>query len=55
MPFHKQGRSGDNTGILPDPFDFVGTAKYEAWAELNGDSGDDAMRRRVTLVDQLLS
>jgi acyl-CoA-binding protein len=52
---YKQGRLGDNSGPRPGFFDFVGTAKYEAWAELNGVSADDAMRRYVALVQQLLS
>ena len=35
-------------------FDFIGTAKQEAWGRLKGMSQDDAMRQYVTLVQQLL-
>lgn len=52
---YKQGAEGDVHGAQPGFFDFVGTAKYEAWATLRGTSRADAMRRYVALVDQLLT
>ncbi|RDJ00610.1 acyl-CoA-binding protein [Dyella solisilvae] len=52
---YKQGSEGDVRGDQPGFFDFVGTAKYEAWAKLRGLSGDEAMRRYIDLVQELLS
>jgi len=52
---YKQGSDGDIHGEPPGFFDFVGTAKYEAWAKLRGTPRDEAMRRYVALVDQLLA
>ena len=52
---YKQGSEGDASGPKPGFFDFVGTAKYEAWAKLAGTSQDDAMKKYVALVQQLLS
>ncbi|MBU6247670.1 MAG: acyl-CoA-binding protein [Xanthomonadaceae bacterium] len=52
---YKQGSDGDVHGDPPGFFDFVGTAKYEAWAQLRGIPQDEAMRRYVALVDQLLA
>ena len=37
----------------PGFFDFVGTAKYDAWAKLAGTSQDDAMQKYVDLVKKL--
>ncbi|OZB60757.1 MAG: acyl-CoA-binding protein [Lysobacterales bacterium 14-68-21] len=51
----KQGSEGDVQGEQPGFFDFVGTAKYEAWAKLRGTSRDEAMQRYVALVEQLLA
>jgi acyl-CoA-binding protein len=50
---YKQGSEGDVTGPKPGFFDFVGTAKYEAWAKLAGTSRDDAMQKYVDLVNKL--
>ena len=52
---YKQGSEGDVHGPVPGFFDFVGTAKYEAWAKLRGSSREDAMRRYIDLVKQLLA
>ena len=49
---YKQGSEGDVTGPKPGFFDFVGTAKYEAWAKLAGTGRDEAMQRYIDLVDQ---
>ena len=50
---YKQGSEGDVSGPKPGFFDFVGTAKYEAWAKLSGTSQDDAMKKYVDLVKKL--
>jgi acyl-CoA-binding protein len=50
---YKQGSEGDVSGDKPGFFDFVGTAKYEAWAKLKGTSKDDAMKKYVDLVKKL--
>jgi acyl-CoA-binding protein len=52
---YKQGAEGDLRRTQHGFFDFVGTAKHEAWAQLNGMSEDDAMRRYIDLVHQLLA
>lgn len=52
---YKQGSEGDVHGEQPGFFDFIGTAKYEAWAQLRGVSEDDAMQRYIVLVQDLLS
>ncbi|TAM59384.1 MAG: hypothetical protein EPN49_11155 [Rhodanobacter sp.] len=39
----------------PGFFDFVGTAKHEAWAQLHGVPEEEAMRRYIELVQQLLA
>ena len=50
---YKQGSEGDVSGAKPGFFDFVGTAKYEAWAKLKGTSSDEAMQKYVDLVGKL--
>ncbi|MDE1898759.1 MAG: acyl-CoA-binding protein [Xanthomonadaceae bacterium] len=50
---YKQGAEGDVSGPKPGFFDFVGTAKYEAWAKLKGTSADEAMKKYVELVRKL--
>ena len=50
---YKQGAEGDVSGEKPGFFDFVGTAKYEAWSKLKGTSRDDAMRQYIELVAKL--
>ena len=50
---YKQGAEGDVSGVKPGFFDFVGTAKYEAWAKLKGTAQDAAMQKYVDLVKQL--
>jgi acyl-CoA-binding protein len=52
---YKQGSEGDLQRTQPGFFDFVGTAKHEAWAQLNGVPKEDAMRRYIALVHQLLA
>jgi len=50
---YKQGSEGDVAGPKPGFFDFVGTAKHEAWAKLKGMKTDDAMQKYVDLVKKL--
>lgn len=50
---YKQGSEGDVSGAKPGFFDFVGTAKYEAWAKLKGTAQDDAKKKYVELVKKL--
>ncbi len=49
----KQGSSGDVSGDKPGFFDFVATAKYEAWETLKGLSAEKAMQQYVDLVKKL--
>jgi acyl-CoA-binding protein len=50
---YKQGSAGDVSGPKPGFFDFVGTAKYEAWAKLKGTKTEEAMQKYVDLVKKL--
>ena len=50
---YKQGADGDVSGPKPGFFDFVGTAKYEAWEKLAGMKPDQAMKKYVDLVKTL--
>ncbi|HVJ63003.1 MAG TPA: acyl-CoA-binding protein [Tahibacter sp.] len=50
---YKQGSSGDVSGPKPGFFDFVGTAKYEAWAKLKGTKNEEAMQKYIDLVKKL--
>lgn len=50
---YKQGSQGDVTGEKPGFFDFVGVAKYEAWAKLKGTAQDAAQKQYVDLVKKL--
>lgn len=49
----KQATEGDVSGPKPGFFDFVGTAKYEAWEKLKGVGSEDAMKKYVDLVKRL--
>ena len=50
---YKQGADGDVSGPKPGFFDFVGTAKYEAWAKLQGTAQDEAQQKYIDLVAKL--
>lgn len=50
---YKQGADGDVSGPKPGFFDFVGTAKYEAWAKLKGTSQNEAQQKYIDLVAKL--
>ncbi|WP_188904903.1 acyl-CoA-binding protein [Deinococcus aerophilus] len=50
---YKQGTQGDVTGTRPGGFDFVGRAKYDAWADLQGKPSSEAQEEYVALVGSL--
>lgn len=50
---YKQATSGDAAGSRPGFTDFVGRAKYDAWARLQGTSKESAMQRYIALVERL--
>jgi diazepam-binding inhibitor (GABA receptor modulator, acyl-CoA-binding protein) len=50
---YKQGSLGDVQGERPGGFDFVGGAKYDAWAGLEGTSQAQAQADYVALVEKL--
>ena len=52
---YKQATEGDVKGDRPGFMDFVGAAKYEAWEKLQGTSSEQAMKKYVALVQQLLA
>lgn len=50
---YKQATAGDASGSRPGFTDFVGRAKYDAWAALKGSAKEQAMRDYVALVESL--
>ncbi|MGH8183817.1 MAG: acyl-CoA-binding protein [Rhodanobacteraceae bacterium] len=50
---YKQATDGDVCGPKPGFFDFVNTAKYEAWSRLRGMKAGDAQQKYIELVRQL--
>ncbi|MBP6299377.1 MAG: acyl-CoA-binding protein [Arenimonas sp.] len=52
---YKQGSEGDVNGPEPGFFDFVASAKYQAWSKLEGTSNEMAMKKYITLVKSLVS
>ncbi|MFA7487467.1 MAG: acyl-CoA-binding protein [Lysobacteraceae bacterium] len=50
---YKQGSEGDVNGPKPGFFDFVGTAKYEAWSKLAGTAPEEARTKYIALVNKL--
>lgn len=51
---YKQATEGDvNVDPPSNPFDFVSRAKYDAWANLKGQSRETAMKEYVVLVNKL--
>lgn len=50
---YKQATRGDTSGPRPPFFDFVGTAKHEAWMLLKGTSREAAQREYVALASRL--
>ncbi len=51
--YYKQATEGDVKGTRPGGLDFVGGAKYDAWAKLKGMARDEAMTQYVKQVDKL--
>ncbi|MGE5235185.1 MAG: acyl-CoA-binding protein [Acidobacteriota bacterium] len=49
----KQSTAGDVSGEEPGTFDFVGKAKYDAWASRRGMTREEAMTEYVALVNTL--
>jgi acyl-CoA-binding protein len=50
---YKQASEGDVEGKLPGMTDFVGRAKYDAWAAVKGKAKNDAMQEYVDLIESL--
>ena len=50
---YKQGSNGDVSGEKPGFFDFVASAKYEAWERLQGMDQAEAKQQYVELVKSL--
>lgn len=49
----KQGSAGDVQGDRPGFTDFVGRAKYDAWAALKGKSRETAQQGYIDLIESL--
>ncbi len=49
----KQGSTGDATGDRPGMTDFVGRAKFDAWAGLKGTTQEAAMQQYIDLISSL--
>jgi diazepam-binding inhibitor (GABA receptor modulator, acyl-CoA-binding protein) len=52
---YKQATAGDIAGSRPGFTDFVGRAKYDAWAKLKGSGQEQAMQQYIALVERLKS
>ena len=50
---YKQASEGDNAGKRPGFTDMVGRMKFDAWAELNGKTADEAQREYADLIESL--
>ena len=50
---YKQASEGDVEGKRPGMTDFVGRAKYDAWAAVKGKAKDGAMQDYVDLIESL--
>ena len=50
---YKQATEGDVKGDKPGFTDFVGRAKYDAWAKLKGTPTDKAMEGYIKLVERV--
>lgn len=50
---YKQATEGDASGKRPGFTDFVGRAKYDAWAGLAGTPSADAEAQYVAIVEDL--
>ena len=52
---YKQATEGDNKTERPGGFDFKAAAKYDAWANLEGMSKEEAMNHYIDLIERLKS
>lgn len=50
---YKQATIGDADDGPSNPFDFVGKAKHNAWAEQKGKSADAAMQEYISVIEKL--
>ncbi len=50
---YKQATEGDVQGDKPGFSDLVGRAKWDAWNQLRGTSGDEARQGYIDLIDSL--
>ena len=50
---YKQASVGDAQGKRPGFTDMVGRMKFDAWNELKGKSGDEAMQEYIDLIESL--
>ncbi|MCC5945061.1 MAG: acyl-CoA-binding protein [Bernardetiaceae bacterium] len=50
---YKQATEGDVTGERPGMFDFKERAKYDAWADIEGKSKEEAEKAYIQLVESL--
>lgn len=50
---YKQSSAGDNMEKKPGFGDMVGRAKWEAWNNYKGTSGEDAMQQYIDLIESL--
>jgi acyl-CoA-binding protein len=51
--FYKQASEGDVGDDKPAMFDFVATAKYNAWSAVKGLKNEEATQKYVDLVNSL--
>jgi len=51
---YKQSTEGDVKGARPGFMDFVGAAKYDAWAKLKGTEQEAATKAYIKLVERVL-
>jgi len=50
---YKQATAGDVEGKRPGFTDMVGRAKWDAWNELKGKPGEEAMQEYIDLIESL--
>ena len=50
---YKQASAGDVEGKRPGFTDMVGRAKWDAWNEVKGKEGKEAMQEYVALIESL--
>ncbi len=50
---YKQSTTGDNAEKKPGFGDMVGRAKWDAWNQFKGSSGDEAKQQYIDLIESL--